>query len=91
MKTTAVALAAGVLSALTVAAQAASDDAKTSKEKCYGVALAGKNDCAAGPVTSCAGTSRVDYQTDAWKYVEAGSCTKITTPKGHGSLTPHKG
>ncbi len=44
------------------------------KEKCFGVALAGKNDCAAGPGTSCAGTSTVDYQGNAWKYVAADSC-----------------
>ena len=43
-------------------------------EKCYGVALAGKNDCAAGPGTSCAGTSTVDYQGNAWKYVPTGEC-----------------
>jgi len=57
-------------------------------EKCYGVALAGKNDCAAGPGTSCAGTSTRDYQGNAWKHVPAGTCTKIKTPKGMGSLTP---
>ncbi|WP_114521322.1 DUF2282 domain-containing protein [Altererythrobacter sp. ZODW24] len=44
------------------------------KEKCFGVALAGKNDCAAGPGTTCAGTSTVDYQGNAWKYVAADSC-----------------
>ncbi|WP_255554760.1 BufA1 family periplasmic bufferin-type metallophore [Sphingomicrobium clamense] len=43
-------------------------------EKCYGVSLAGKNDCAAGPGTSCAGTSTVDYQGNAWKYVPTGEC-----------------
>jgi len=57
-------------------------------EKCYGVAKAGKNDCKAGPGTSCAGTSRVDYQGDAWKLVKAGTCTQLRTPKGFGSLTP---
>lgn len=57
-------------------------------EKCYGVAKAGKNDCKAGAGTSCAGTSRIDYQGDAWKLVKAGSCTHIHTPKGFGSLTP---
>ncbi|MBO6527667.1 DUF2282 domain-containing protein [Erythrobacter sp.] len=51
-------------------------------EKCYGVAKAGENDCAAGPGTSCAGTSTVDWQGNAWKYVEAGDCV----PMG-GSLT----
>ena len=35
------------------------------KEKCYGVSLAGQNDCSAGPGTSCAGTSTVDYQGNA--------------------------
>jgi uncharacterized membrane protein len=59
-------------------------------EKCYGVALAGKNDCKAGAGTSCAGTSKADYQGDAWKNVPAGTCTTIKTPKGMGSLTPIK-
>lgn len=59
-------------------------------EKCYGVSLAGKNDCAAGPGTSCAGTSKVDYQGNAWKNVAAGTCTTVKTPKGMGSLTPIK-
>ncbi len=64
----------------------AADAAKT--EKCYGVSLAGKNDCKAGAGTSCAGTSKVDYQGNAWKLVKAGTCTTIKTPKGPGSLTP---
>lgn len=64
----------------------AADAPKT--EKCYGVSLAGKNDCAAGAGTSCAGTSKVDYQGNAWKLVKAGTCVKIKTPKGNGSLTP---
>ena len=59
-------------------------------EKCYGVAKAGQNDCAAGPGTTCAGTSRMDYQGNAWKSVPAGTCTSIKTPKGMGSLTPIK-
>ena len=64
----------------------AADAPKT--EKCYGVAKAGKNDCKAGAGTSCAGTSKVNYQGDAWKLVKAGTCTSIKTPKGFGSLTP---
>lgn len=56
------------------------------KEKCYGVSLARQNDCAAGPGTSCAGTSKIDYQGNAWKLVPTGSCTSITTPFGPGSL-----
>lgn len=59
-------------------------------EKCYGVALAGKNDCKAGAGTTCAGTSKVDYQANAWKNVPAGTCTTIKTPKGTGSLTEMK-
>ncbi|MDN3646488.1 DUF2282 domain-containing protein [Pontixanthobacter aestiaquae] len=60
------------------------------KEKCYGVAKAGKNDCAAGPGTSCSGTSTRDYQGNAWKLVDKGTCTSIKTPKGNGSLKPIK-
>ncbi len=61
---------------------------EAAKEKCYGVSLAGKNDCAAGPGTSCAGTSVVDYQGNAWTYVDAGTCETIETPNGMGSLEP---
>lgn len=57
-------------------------------EKCYGVSLAGKNDCAGGPGTTCAGESKVDYQGNAWKNVPKGTCVSIKTPKGNGSLTP---
>ena len=57
-------------------------------DKCYGVALAGQNDCQAGPGTTCAATSRTDYQGNAWKLVDKGTCTKIKTPKGTGSLEP---
>jgi len=67
------------------------DDKSTmGMEKCYGVSLAGKNDCAAGPGTTCAGTSKADYQGNAWKNVAKGTCTTIKTPKGMGSLTPIK-
>jgi uncharacterized membrane protein len=65
-------------------------DAKPAVEKCYGVAMAGKNDCAAGPGTTCAGTAKMDYQGNAWKNVPAGTCTAIRTPHGMGSLTPLK-
>ena len=46
------------------------------KEKCFGISLAGQNDCAAGPGTTCAGTSTVDYQGNAWTLVPAGDCEK---------------
>lgn len=69
-----------------VASMAATPAAAASKEKCFGISLAGKNDCAAGPGTSCAGTSTVNYQGNAWKYVAKGTCVK----KG-GSLKARKG
>jgi len=55
--------------------------AETPMEKCYGVALAGQNDCAAGAGTSCAGTSKVDYQGDMWKLVPQGTCLTMNLPK----------
>ncbi|MBN9083347.1 MAG: hypothetical protein BGP04_03985 [Rhizobiales bacterium 62-17] len=59
------------------------------KEKCFGVALKGQNDCAAGPGTTCQGTSTVDFQGNAWKFVRGGTCTSIQLPNGgHGSLKP---
>ena len=85
-------LAAAALAALSSQALAA-DDKKADKqtaadtEKCYGVALAGKNDCAAGAGTTCAGTSKMDYQANAWSYVPAGTCEKMaapTSPSGMG-------
>ena len=82
-----IALAAGVTAGLTITPAAAQSGGK---EKCYGVAKAGKNDCAAGPGTSCSGTSTRDYQGNAWKLVAKGSCTTIKTPKGNGSLTAIK-
>ena len=58
-------------------------------DKCFGVALKGKNDCAAGAGTSCAGTSKTDYQSDAWSLVPKGTCEKTatpTSPTGFGQL-----
>jgi len=75
VKTLAVASAvAAALAAQTTTASA------QSKEKCYGVSLAGQNDCAAGPGTTCAGTSVVDYQGNAWSLVDAGSCADLDLP-----------
>ena len=86
-------LTAFALAALTAGAALAQEkgaDTKPGTEKCYGVAKAGQNDCAAGPGTTCAGTSKVDYQGNAWKAVAKGTCTTTKTPKGTGSLTPVK-
>lgn len=59
------------------------------KEKCFGVVLKGQNDCAAGPGTTCQGTSTVDFQGNAWKFVRGGTCASIELPGGkHGSLKP---
>lgn len=82
------ALAGSLCAALaTAAAPAAAQEAKM--EKCYGVALAGQNDCAAGAGTTCAGTSKVDYQGNAFKAVPAGTCTTIELPDGRvGALEP---
>jgi len=60
------------------------------KDKCFGIALKGDNDCAAGPGTTCAGTSTVDYQGNSWKYVAKGTCGTVKTPLGNGSLQPIK-
>jgi len=57
-------------------------------DQCYGVALKGKNDCYAGPGTTCAGTSTQDYQGNAFKLVPKGTCTQMQTPNGTGSLKP---
>lgn len=80
------ALVGSLSTALTLVAAAAAEE--EGKEKCYGVALKGQNDCAAGPGTTCAGTSRIDYQGNAWKYVPRGACVSIKTPFGNGSLEP---
>jgi uncharacterized membrane protein len=78
-------LAASLLSALAAAAPA---QAETKTEKCFGVALKGANDCAAGAGTTCAGTSAVDYQGNSWKFVPKGTCTTLKVPGDKmGSLT----
>jgi uncharacterized membrane protein len=92
MNRTTAALAATLALGLAAAANAedkgTSGNANAGMEKCYGVALAGKNDCKAGAGTTCAGTAKADYQGNAWKYVKAGTCTTTKTLKGTGSLAP---
>jgi len=91
-------LASAVATLLATAAQAApltkaeaSAAVAAHKEKCFGVSLKGQNDCAAGPGTTCQGTSTMDWQGNSWKFVQGGTCTNIVTPAGnHGSLTPIK-
>ena len=79
---------AALAGAVAAASAMAVSPAAAANEKCYGISLAGQNDCAAGPGTSCAGTSKIDYQGDAWTLVPSGTCTSIETPHGLGSLTP---
>jgi uncharacterized membrane protein len=88
---------AGAAAALSFAASMAAAPAQAAgeKERCYGVSLKGKNDCAAGPGTSCAGTSTVDYQGNAWKYVAKGSCVNmggsLSAKTGNTKPVPKKG
>ncbi|NWH08641.1 MAG: DUF2282 domain-containing protein [Alphaproteobacteria bacterium] len=82
-------LAGALATALVSLAQA--DEMKgasaAEKEKCYGIALKGQNDCAAGPGTTCQGTSTIDYQGNAWKLVDKGTCVTMELPEGRkGSL-----
>lgn len=86
MTKTHLALAGSIAAALALATAPAAQAQSATMEKCYGVALAGENDCAAGPGTTCSGTSTVDYQGNAWKLVPAGTCESIETPLGMGSL-----
>jgi uncharacterized membrane protein len=90
---TAATLALALGTALTLVAAPAAQAQPADKEKCFGVALKGKNDCAAGPGTTCAGTSKVDYQGNAWSLVAKGSCAKTvskTSPTGFGQLKEFK-
>jgi len=86
-------IAGSFAAALTMAAApafAAPKPPQSTMEKCYGIAMKGENDCAAGAGTTCAGTAAADYQGNAWKYVAKGTCETIKTPKGAGSLEPIK-
>jgi uncharacterized membrane protein len=85
------ALVAALGSALASVSPAQAADGAAAKEKCYGIAAAGKNDCAAGPGTSCAGTSTKDHQGSAWKYVPTGTCVTTASPSSptkFGQLQP---
>ncbi len=79
------ALTGAIASALASIAVPAS--AAETTEKCYGIALKGQNDCAAGK-HDCAGHQTIDYDKASFKLVPAGTCTTIKTPAGMGSVTP---
>jgi uncharacterized membrane protein len=91
---TAASLACALGAALTVAAPAAyAADGPGATDKCFGVALKGKNDCKAGAGTTCAGTSKKDHQGNAWSLVPKGTCDKTaskTSPTGYGQLAAFK-
>ncbi|WP_108659842.1 DUF2282 domain-containing protein [Acuticoccus kandeliae] len=84
-KAIALAALAGAVAAAT--SMAATNVKAAENEKCFGVALAGENDCAAGPGTTCAATSTINYQGNAWKLVPAGTCTEIKLPGGRVGAT----
>ncbi|MEB0041199.1 MULTISPECIES: DUF2282 domain-containing protein [unclassified Pseudomonas] len=88
MNTLKLAALAVAFSSFAAGAMAAETPAAGAMEKCYGVSMAGHNDCKAGAGTTCAGTAKMDYQANSWKNVPAGTCTSIKTPKGMGTLTP---
>lgn len=77
---------AALVTGVAMAQEKTAAPVKSTVEKCYGVSLAGQNDCKAGEGTSCAGSAKADYQGNAWKNVPAGTCSAIKTPKGKGSL-----
>jgi uncharacterized membrane protein len=84
------AMLAGVGTASLAAEKDKKDADHSNQEKCYGVAMAGKNDCKAGAGTTCAGTAKKDYQGNAWKYVAKGTCTTMKTPDGKGGSLMEK-
>jgi uncharacterized membrane protein len=89
---TAAGLALAMSAAFTIAATPMAAQAADT-EKCFGVALKGKNDCKAGAGTTCAGTSKVDHQGNAWSMVPKGTCEKTvskTSPTGHGQMKEFK-
>jgi uncharacterized membrane protein len=90
LSATALVLALGsALSMAAVSTVHAADD----MEKCFGVAMKGQNDCAAGAGTTCAGTAKTDFQPNAWKLVPKGTCTTTmskTSPTGFGQMEAFK-
>jgi uncharacterized membrane protein len=67
---------AATAATLMTLALASAPAAAAEKEKCFGIAKAGQNDCASG-AHSCAGQSKVDMDKVEWKYVAKGTCTDM--------------
>ena len=78
------ALAAAIAAPALMLAQGPAPTPSFKAEKCYGIAKAGKNDCASTGSNSCAGTSKVNADPRAWIYVPAGYCDRIV----NASLKP---
>jgi uncharacterized membrane protein len=90
--TSGAALALVIGAAVSVASGVVHAKEDSNKEKCYGVSLKGKNDCG-GKGVSCAGTSKKDYEGEAWKYVAKGTCETMkspSSPTGMGQLKAFK-
>ena len=83
-------LAASIATAMSLAGGHHAQAQEATMEKCYGISLAGENDCAAGPGTTCSGTSTVDYQGNAWTLVPTGTCETIELP-AQADGTPRMG
>lgn len=79
-------LAFGASLACALGAMAVTPVMAEDMEKCFGVAMAGQNDCAAGPGTTCAGTSKVDFQGNSWKLVPAGTCLTMELPAAEDGM-----
>ena len=75
-KTLTIAAAVGSLLALSTVTASAADEQAGAKEKCFGVAKAGKNDCASN-AHACAGHATKDNDASDWKYVPKGECEKL--------------
>jgi uncharacterized membrane protein len=84
-------LAASLAGALAANAGPMTKEQMMGMEKCYGIALKGQNDCAAGAGTTCAGTSAKDYDAAAWKAVPTGTCTTMNVEGHMGMLDAMKG
>jgi uncharacterized membrane protein len=80
------ALLATALVTVCVAGIGSAQAADSGKEKCFGIAKAGQNDCAStSGIHSCAGQSKADFDKNEWKYVTKGTCQKAG-----GSMTASK-
>jgi len=72
-----IAAALASVCAMSASNASANAEAKADKEKCYGVAKAGQNDCASADGShGCSGQAKADNDANEWKYVAKGTCEK---------------